>query len=52
MKELFDNDKIIAIACATVICLVSVVVLGAEAKDLILPAITGIFGVVTGAAMK
>ena len=48
----YDNDKNMAILAVTLICCLSIWLLGAEAKDIIIPSITGIFGVVTGSTMK
>lgn len=52
LKEFLDNDKSLAMMLVTLICCLAMWKLDAAAKDIILPAITGIFGVVTGMGMK
>jgi len=52
MKEIFDNDKLAAMFFASVICVVAMYTIGTEAKDILLPVLTGMFGIVTGASIK
>jgi hypothetical protein len=52
LKEFLNNDKSLAMLLVTLICCLAMWKLEGSAKDIILPAITGIFGVVTGMGMK
>ena len=45
------DDKFLAIVAVTVICVGALISMGVESKDILIPAITGIFGIVTGRAM-
>ena len=47
-KDLLNNDKVIAMLLVTIICCVAMFKMDGAIKDIILPAITGIFGIVTG----
>jgi hypothetical protein len=51
LKDLFDNDKMLAILAITIISCWAMAVMGVSAKDIIIPAITGICGFVTGGKM-
>lgn len=46
------DDKLVAIICTTIICCVAMGVMDTNAKEIIIPVVTGIFGVVTGASIK
>ena len=46
------DDRIIAILAVTIICIIAMFVVPNEAKEVMIPTITGIFGIVTGRAMK
>lgn len=46
MKDFLENEKAIAILAITIICCWAMAVMGASAKDIIIPAITGIAGFV------
>jgi fluoride ion exporter CrcB/FEX len=48
LKDIFDNDKLLAIFAIAVISCWAMSVMGVSAKDIIIPAITGICGFVTG----
>jgi hypothetical protein len=47
-----DNDKNAAIFAVASICIGALWTLGPEAKDILIPAITGIFAIVTGSRTK
>ena len=51
-KDLLENEKIWATFFITIICCWAMAVMGATAKDIIIPAITGIAGFVTGRQTK
>jgi hypothetical protein len=46
------SDKLISILCTTLIALACIWKFGPEAKDVVLPITTGIFGVVTGLRLR
>ena len=52
MKDLLDNDKLLAMICVTAICCVSMYFDPSGSKDVIMPVVTGIFGIVTGQAIS
>ena len=51
-KDLLENEKIWATFFITVICCWAMATMGVTAKDIIIPAITGIAGFVTGRQTK
>jgi hypothetical protein len=52
MKDFFTNDKLMAILCVTAICCVSIYLDPHGSKDIIMPIITGIFGMATGGTIS
>ena len=51
-KDLLENEKIWATFFITIICCWAMTTMGVTAKDIIIPAITGIAGFVTGRQTK
>jgi TctA family transporter len=51
-KEIIGNDKFVAMFFVTIICCWAMYKMGIDAKDIIVPSITGMFGVVTGVAIR
>lgn len=47
-----DNDKNAAIFAVAIICICALWALESDAKDILIPAITGIFAIVTGSKTK
>ena len=45
------DDKFLAIVAVTILCIGALISMGVDSKDILIPAITGIFGIVTGRAM-
>lgn len=50
--NIFDNDKLLAMICVTAICCVSIYFDPSGSKEIIMPIVTGIFGIVTGQAIS
>lgn len=51
--SIFSNDKALAMILVTLLCAICLIHLDSQtAKDIVIPAITGIFGIVTGRLSK
>lgn len=48
--RMITDDRSLAIISGTIVCVASLFVLGTDAREIVIPVITGVFGVVTGAS--